>query len=81
MPVILHVPEEDAEECMLQDVLETLKIRCKKVEDNFVFLLPTLTDSIVKELDAKGYKLYKESFGIPKDGTNLIYTVEFKYFL
>ena len=81
MPVILHVPEEDAEECMLQDVLETLKIRCKNVEDNFVFHLPTLTDSIVKELDEKGYKLYKESFEVPKDGANTIYTVEFKYFI
>ena len=87
MPVLLHVPEEDAEECMLQDVIETLKIRYTKVKENFVFCLPSLNDSIVKDLDARGYTLYKETCkevyneAACKEDTDLIYTVEFKYFI
>lgn len=73
MSIIVNVPEEDAAECMLEDVVNTLRIRYKKVEDNFVFHLPALTNVIMKELDDKGYKLVKEE--------DESYTVEFKYFI
>lgn len=73
MSITVNVPEEDAAECMLEDVINTLHIRYKKVEDNFVFYLPALTIAIIQELDDKGYKLVKEE--------DESYTVEFKYFI